>query len=115
MNDRDQIVSEDELNAYVDDELPAERLSAVEAWLTTHPDDAMKVAAWRQQADLIRARYGAVINEKPPQRLNVDRLTRRRYGALAAGIAATLAALLVGGAAGWTARGAVAATPSNLA
>jgi anti-sigma factor RsiW len=115
MIDRDQIVSEDELNAYVDGELPAERLGAVEAWLATHPDDAMRVAAWRQQAELIRTRYGTVINEKPPQRLNVDRLTRRRYGALAAGIAATLAALLVGGAAGWMAHGAIAASPSNLA
>jgi anti-sigma factor RsiW len=115
MIDRDHIVSEDELNAYVDGELPPERLGAVEAWLTTHPDDAMKVVAWRQQVDLIRARYGAAINEKPPQRLNVDRLTRRRYGALAAAIAATFAALLVGGAVGWTARGAVAASPSNLA
>ncbi|MGB6661939.1 MAG: anti-sigma factor, partial [Xanthobacteraceae bacterium] len=32
MIDRDQIVGEDELNAYVDGELPAERLGAVEAW-----------------------------------------------------------------------------------
>ena len=115
MNDRDQIVGEDELNAYVDGELPAERLGAVEAWLASHPDDAVKVAAWRQQAEFIRARYGAAVNEKPPQRLNVDRLTRRRYGALAAGIAATLMALLAGGVAGWTARGAMAANPSDLA
>jgi anti-sigma factor RsiW len=115
MIDRDQIVSEDELSAYVDGELPAERLGAVEAWLMSHPDDAARATTWRQQAELIRARYGAVINEKPPQRLNVDRLTRRRFGALAAAIAATLAALLVGGVAGWTARGAVTANPSNLA
>jgi anti-sigma factor RsiW len=115
MNDRDQIVGEDELNAYVDGELPAERLGAVEAWLASHPDDAVKVAAWRQQAELIRTRYGAAVNEKPPQRLDVDRLTRRRYGALAAGIAATLMALLAGGVAGWTARGAMAANPSDLA
>ena len=115
MIDRDQIVGEDELNAYVDGELPAERLGAVEAWLASHPDDAVKVAAWRQQAEFIRARYGAAVNEKPPQRLNVDRLTRRRYGALAAGIAATLMALLAGGVVGWTARGAMAANPSDLA
>jgi anti-sigma factor RsiW len=115
MIDRDQILGEDELNAYVDGELPAERLGAVEAWLASHPDDAVKVAAWRQQAELIRARYGAAVNEKPPQRLNVERLTRRRYGALAAGIAATLMALLAGGVAGWTARGAMAANPSDLA
>jgi anti-sigma factor RsiW len=115
MIDRDQIVGEDELNAYVDGELPAERHDAVEAWLASHPDDAMKVAAWRQQAELIRARYGAAINEKPPQRLDVARLTRRSYRGWAAAVAATLAALLIGGAAGWTARGAVAGQRSDLA
>ena len=83
MIERDQIVSEDELNAYVDGELPADRRGAVEAWLASHPDDAAKVAAWRKQAELIRARYGAVADEKPPQQLDVARLTRRRYGAVA--------------------------------
>ena len=115
MIDRDQIVGEDELNAYVDGELPPERVHAVEAWLTSHPDDATKVAVWRQQAELIRARYGATINEKPPRRLDVARLTRRSYRGWAAAIAATLAALLVGGAVGWTARGAVPAHLSDLA
>src|ERR1700676_1193525 len=80
MIDRDQIVSEDELNAYVDGELPADRRGAVEAWLTTHPDDAAKVAAWRKHAEFIRARYGAVVDEKPPQRLECGRVTRRRHG-----------------------------------
>ena len=49
MIDRDQIVGEDELNAYVDGELPADRRAVVEAWLATHPDDAAKVAAWRNR------------------------------------------------------------------
>jgi len=114
MIDRDQNVSEDELNAYVDGELPTDRRGAIEAWLATHPDDAAKVAAWREQAGLIRARYGAIGNESPPRRLSVARLTRRRYGAIAAAVAAVGAAFLVGGIAGWTARG-VAVTPgSNL-
>ena len=82
MIDRDQIVGEDELNAYVDGELPADRRMAVEAWLAAHPDDAAKVSAWRKQAELIRARYGAVADETPPQRFNVNRLTRRSYGAI---------------------------------
>ncbi len=74
MNDRDQIVTEDELNAYVDDELPADRRSAVEAWLLTHPDDAVRVAAWRKQAELIRERYGHLAYEAPPHRLTIERL-----------------------------------------
>ena len=64
MIDRDHNVSEDELHAYVDGELPAERRGAVEAWLATHPEDAAKVAAWRSQAELIRARYGAVADRE---------------------------------------------------
>ena len=114
MIDRDQIVSEDELGAYVDGELPADRRGAVEAWLATHPDDAAKVAAWRKLGDLVRVRYGTVADETPPARLDVDRLTRRRYGAMAAAVAAVIAAFLIGGVAGWTARGVEAATPSDL-
>ena len=49
MNDRDH-VSEEELHAYVDNELPADRRTVVEAWLSTHPDDAARVVARRKQA-----------------------------------------------------------------
>ena len=114
MIDRDQIVSEDELNAYVDGELPADRRGAVEAWLTTHPDDAAKVAAWRTQAEFIRARYGAVADEKPPQRLDVGRLTPPPPRRDSRRLAAVFAAFLVGGVAGWIARGVEGATPSDL-
>jgi len=114
MIDRDQIVSEDELNAYVDGELPADRRGAVEAWLASHPDDATKVAVWRKQAELIRVRYGTIADERPPQRFNVRRLTRRRYGAIGAAVAAVVAAFLVGGVAGWVARGIEAPSSSDL-
>ena len=115
MVDRDQIVSEDELNAHVDGELPANRRAVVEAWLASHPDDAAKVAAWRKQAELIRARYGAIADENPPRRFNIERLSRRRYGATAAAAAAVVAAFLLGGVAGWIMRGVEAASPSDLA
>lgn len=71
-------VTEDELHVYVDGELPADRREAVEAWLLSHPDDAARVAAWRAQAEVIRARYGAVINEPVPDRLMLSRITRNR-------------------------------------
>jgi anti-sigma factor RsiW len=115
MTDRDPIVTEDELHAYVDGQLPAERRGAVEAWLAAHPDDAARVAAWRSQAELIRARYGAVAEEKSPQRLDVSRLARRsRRGVAAIAAAAALVAFIAGGAAGWFARGAEATSPSDL-
>jgi anti-sigma factor RsiW len=112
--DKDQTISEDELHAYIDGELPAERRSAVEAWLAAHTEDAARVASWRAQAELIRARYGAVGNEAPPARLQVNRLARHR-GGMALAIAAVLAAFIVGGVGGWMARGAEAAAPSDLA
>ena len=69
MIDRNAPVSEDELHAYVDGQLPAERSDAVTAWLATHAEDAALVAAWRAQADSIRVRYAAVGSEPVPQRL----------------------------------------------
>ena len=61
MTDRDLPVTEDELHVYVDGELAADRREAVERWLASHPDDAARVAAWRAQAESIRARYGAIV------------------------------------------------------
>src|SRR5580704_5814505 len=114
MTEQDRNVTEDELHAYVDGELPAQRRGIVEAWLAAHPDDAARVAAWRSQAELIRARYGAVANEKPPRHLNLARLARRRRrGVAAMAAAAVIAAFIGGGAAGWFARGAEAASSSD--
>ena len=47
MIDRDLPVTEEELHAFVDGELPADRREAVAAWLAAHPDQAVLVAAWR--------------------------------------------------------------------
>ena len=70
MNDRDH-VSEEELNAYVDNELPADRRGVVEAWLSTHPEDAARVAAWHKQAELLCHRYGHLEYETPPPRFDL--------------------------------------------
>jgi anti-sigma factor RsiW len=115
MIDRDSLVTEDELHAYVDGELPPERRSVVEAWLATHPDDAAAVASWRKQGELIQARYGGVAEEPRPDRLSVARLAcRRRNGWIAAAAAAALVAFIGGGATGWFAHGAATAGPSDL-
>lgn len=106
MIDREPPVTEDELHAYVDGELADDRRAAVEQWLATHADDAARVAAWRAQADAIRARYGAVVSEPVPSRFDVAVLARagRKWPRLAAAV--MLLAFLVGGGAGWYGRGA---------
>lgn len=115
MIDRDRTITQDELHAYVDGELPAERHAAIEAWLVAHAEDAALVAAWRNQAELIRARYDTAGGEALPQRLDLARLAKsRRRGIAAVAVAAVLGAFIVGGIAGWMARGAEAATRSDL-
>ena len=97
-------VTEDELHAYVDNELPAERRSDVEAWLATHPDDAARVHSWRTMAEALHARYDSVIDEAVPKRLEIERLVRQPRKWVYGAIAATLAAFIVGGSVGWFAR-----------
>jgi len=116
MIDRNSPVTEDELHAYVDGELPADRMNTVAAWLADHPEQAALVASWRAQSESIRTHFGAAVDEPVPQRLkldqvlNQDRANGRSWAAMAA--AAAIVAFVAGGAAGWMARGASAAAPA---
>jgi anti-sigma factor RsiW len=114
MTDHTIPVTEDELHAYVDNELPAERRDAVEAWLAAHPDDAAKVVSWRTMTEALHAKYDAVIDEPVPARLSVDALSRTPRRWMMGAIAASLLAFAVGGGVGWVARG-ESATPSMFA
>ena len=109
MTDRKIPVTEDELHAYVDNELPAERRGDVEAWLAAHPEDAARVESWRTMAQELHARYDAVLDEAVPKRLEIERLVQQPRRWLYGAVAATLVAFIAGGGAGWVARGAAAA------
>lgn len=104
-------VTEDELHAHIDNELPAERRGDVEAWLATHPDDAERVRSWRSMAEMLHARYDGVANEPVPKRLELERLAQAPRKWIYGAVAATLVAFVAGGGAGWLAHG-VAASPS---
>jgi len=118
MIDRDSPVTEEELHAFVDGELPADRQEAVTAWLAAHDEQAALVGAWRAQADSIRARYGAVADEPVPNRLSLEQIMKngrsngRSWAAMAA--AAALVAFMIGGTAGWIARGAAAGNANGF-
>src|SRR5215467_997556 len=113
MTDRDLPVTEEELHAYVDGELPTDRLASVEAWLATHPDDMARVAGWRSLADAIRARYGAVASEPIPARLSLRQIERAGRSWRTVAAAAAIAAFVAGGLAGWVARGVTTASRSD--
>src|SRR3954451_16197066 len=109
MTDPNIPVTEDELHAYVDNELPAERRGDVEAWLATHPDDAARVQSWRSMAEVLHARYDAGVDEAVPKRLEIVGLGGQPRNWVYGAIAATLSAFVFGGGVGWMARGAAAA------
>jgi len=104
MTDRESPITEDELHAYVDGEMPADRRPAVEAWLAQHPEDAARVDAWRAQAELIKTRFAEIAREPMPARLDPARLERlqRRWPRRA--VVAAVLAFLAGGALGWFGR-----------
>src|SRR6476660_118524 len=114
MIDRDSPVTEDELHAYIDGELPADRMEAVTAWLAAHQEQAVTVASWRAQSERIRARYGAILEEVVPERLTLDQVIRsdrasgRSWKIFAA--AAALVAFLAGGGRGSKTNGASVGT-----
>src|SRR5436190_19374242 len=106
MTDPNIPVTEDELHAYVDNELPAERRGDVEAWLATHPDDAARVQSWRAMAEMLHARYDGIADEAVPKRLELERLTQQPRSWLYGAAAAALFAFVAGGSVGWFAHGA---------
>jgi len=118
MIDRDSPVTEDELHAYIDGELPADRKEAVASWLADHPEQAALVASWRAQAESIRARYGTVAEEPLPERLKLDQVLKhdrangRSWAAMAA--AAAIVAFFLVGAAALIAQGVSAAAPTGF-
>src|SRR5437763_10615335 len=112
MSDDETTVTEHELHAYVDGELPPERMAAVEAWLASHPEDAGRVAEWRAQAEAIRARYAAL--EGAPARFDLDKLMRRPRLWRSVAAVAVMIAFLAGGIVGWMVHGASAAAPSRF-
>jgi anti-sigma factor RsiW len=113
MTDQQIPVTEDELHAFVDNELPPERRGDVEAWLAAHPDDAERVQSWRAMAEALHARYDTVANEPVPKRLELERLVRPPRKWVYGAIAASLLAFVAGGGTGWLAHGA-AASPTTF-
>ena len=55
MNDRNNTsVTENDLHAWVDNQLSDERRQTVDDWLETHPEDRQKVETWRRQNVILR-------------------------------------------------------------
>ncbi|HYH23341.1 MAG TPA: anti-sigma factor [Azospirillum sp.] len=119
MTDRkEEPVTDADLHAWLDGELPDERRVAVERHLQADADAARRLAAYRDQRALMAKAFGPLIDRPLPDALKPP-FGRRRPGwgggrtwaALA--VAASLLLFVAGGAAGWLARGWAEPTPTT--
>ncbi len=102
-------ITEIDLHAYVNGQLPADRQAEVEAWLADHPDDAARLHAYRAQNHALRERFAPVLGEPlpaalrtlaaPPARQKTAWLPRGSLQRMAAGFAIAI----ISGLAGWMA------------
>lgn len=65
----DAEIDADELQAYADGRLPAERRLAVQAWLAAHPDAAAQVGDWQALNRALHLGFDDVLNEPLPLHL----------------------------------------------
>lgn len=95
-------INEDDLNAFVDGALSAERRQAVEDHLAQDPEAAARVADYRAQRELVHTLYDPILDEPVPERLQPTPIA---YGRRLGFAAAAALLLLIGGGAGWWLRG----------
>ena len=110
MTEPNMPVTEDELHALVDNELPADRRAAVENWLDTHPDDAARVAvlAHDRRCHACALRCGGRRGDPDSASSSTGSPSRPR-GWMIGAAAAVLLAFAAGGGVGWFAHEASAA------
>lgn len=62
-------ITEDDLQAYVDGQLRAERQGEVEAYLTMHPEEKLRMDAYKAQNETLRQLFNPVLDEAMPAAL----------------------------------------------
>jgi anti-sigma factor RsiW len=108
VSDPSRPIAEEELHAYVDGQLEADRHPAVLRYLQDHPDVARQVAAWNDQREALQAALASVAAEPIPPRLGLERLVQQRLGRRSLPWRAAAAAVLafgLGGVSGWLLHG----------
>jgi len=117
-------MNEAELQAWVDGRLPPDRQAAVDRYLADHPAEAARLQAYREQNAALHALFDDVLDARIPDALHPPRpgatsapdspgeaaMARSwaipAWRRMAAMLAVAVGAGAIGGAAGWTLRGA---------
>ncbi len=114
MTGETQPVTEAELHAWIDGELPEERIAAVERHLADRPEDAQRFERYRAQRALLARSFGPLIDQPLPDHLTPPFAPRKAAAAPPPGfgrgrvwglaLAASLLLFVAGGATGWAVR-----------
>ncbi|MEJ5151354.1 anti-sigma factor family protein [Comamonas sp. MYb396] len=105
-------VTEADLHAYVDRQLPSARHLQVEQYLNEHPEERVRVQDWQQQNARLREMLAPVMDEPLPMGLPL----RPTHSSLPwRSLAASLLVAVVSAGAAWSIRGAVDAKAIQLA
>lgn len=103
-------MTETDLHAYLDGQLPPERIAEVEAYLLARPEESRRLASYGAQKEVLRERFDSLLDEPLPAHLVAltapPAAKARKSPAFLPSwslqrIAAGLAIALLGGAAGW--------------
>jgi anti-sigma factor RsiW len=102
MNSSAADVSELDLHAYVDGNLPEERRRQVEDFLAAHPEEKERVRVYQEQNKTFHAIFDSVLTEPvPPKWQN----SGRRWTFLLKPAVAAAVWIVIGGSLGWVLRG----------
>jgi anti-sigma factor RsiW len=77
MTELGQNVSEDELQAYVDNQLDPGRRGALDRYLSQHPDEANRIATYKRQRAALRTAIRRSSSEQVPAKIGIARVAER--------------------------------------
>jgi anti-sigma factor RsiW len=89
------------LNAYADCEIAGQECRALDERLANDPEARAEVEAWRRQKAWLKEAFDPVLEETVPPQIKAALRQHRGFTLSPYAIAAGLALLLIGGAAGW--------------
>ncbi len=100
------VMTEADLHAWVDGQLPAAAQADVAAWLRDHPQDAVRIEHYRRQLAALHGAYDDVLEEAIPEKLlaavrRTPRFNSLRSLRIAAVVAWFAVGSVVGGMGGW--------------
>lgn len=104
MNKKTIEITEDDLHAYVDNQLPVEKIEAVEALICADAKIAQQIHDWQEQNKLLSDLYGNKDYSDIPKKLDINSFTQKKTNKGSKrflSLAASVLLVLFGGLIGW--------------